>query len=338
MADWSQPTLSSTYASFLSLMQARDNDAVTQMQGGAGTNLPDKAIRWNPATFRWESWSASAGTWSPWTVNLAVATVTLGQDPTSALQAATKQYVDTSIANAASPVPVPSAANAGSFIQINSGGTAYQLLTGAQLLSTIGAQPAGNYQPAGSYAASGANGDITSLTGLTTALSIAQGGTGATTAAAARAALGALGTGDTAYNAARLQTSAGTSTWNWSGQGGQPPWLWGSSDGITMDVWNPSNFSVNYANSAGSANTANYATSAGSVSSIPSTNLGVGTYAWLYYNTSSGGLSSGQQISGSNLQVQLSNGGYNYTVSGTWQCMGGVGINSTQGALFLRIA
>lgn len=39
----------------------------------------------------------------------------------------------------------------------------------------------------------------------------------------------------------------------WSGQGGQPPWLWGSSDGTNMYVYNPSNFSVNYANSAGSA-------------------------------------------------------------------------------------
>lgn len=39
-------------------------------------------------------------------------------------------------------------------------------------------------------ATSGANSDIISLTGLTTALSIAQGGTGATTAAGARAALG----------------------------------------------------------------------------------------------------------------------------------------------------
>jgi hypothetical protein len=38
-------------------------------------------------------------------------------------------------------------------------------------------------------AASGANADITSMTGLTTALSVAQGGTGATTAAAARTAL-----------------------------------------------------------------------------------------------------------------------------------------------------
>lgn len=39
-------------------------------------------------------------------------------------------------------------------------------------------------------AARGVNGDITSITGLTTALSIAQGGTGAKTAAAARTALG----------------------------------------------------------------------------------------------------------------------------------------------------
>lgn len=43
-----------------------------------------------------------------------------------------------------------------------------------------------------SKAASGANSDITSLNGLTTALSIAQGGTGATTASAALAALGCI--------------------------------------------------------------------------------------------------------------------------------------------------
>lgn len=48
----------------------------------------------------------------------------------------------------------------------------------------------GVYQPAGSYAASGANSDITSLPGLTTPLSVAQGGTGATTASNARTALG----------------------------------------------------------------------------------------------------------------------------------------------------
>ena len=48
----------------------------------------------------------------------------------------------------------------------------------------------------------------------------------------------------------------------WSGQSGQPSWLWGSNNGTDFYVWNPSNFSVNYASSAGSASTAGYATEA----------------------------------------------------------------------------
>ena len=52
-------------------------------------------------------------------------------------------------------------------------------------------------------------------------------------------------------------------TFNWSGQGGQPTWLWGSNDGTNIYVWNPSNFNVNYATSAGSATSA---TTAGSCS------------------------------------------------------------------------
>jgi hypothetical protein len=42
---------------------------------------------------------------------------------------------------------------------------------------------------------------------------------------------------------------------NWSGQGGQPQWLWGGNDGNNMYVYNPSNFNVNYANGAGNADT-----------------------------------------------------------------------------------
>ena len=48
-------------------------------------------------------------------------------------------------------------------------------------------------------------------------------------------------------------------TFSYSGQSGQPTWVWGSNDaggGNNNYVWNPSNFSVNYANSAGSATTA----------------------------------------------------------------------------------
>lgn len=42
----------------------------------------------------------------------------------------------------------------------------------------------------------------------------------------------------------------------WAGQSGQPSWLWGGNgDGTAYQVWNPANFNVNYANSAGNANT-----------------------------------------------------------------------------------
>jgi hypothetical protein len=42
-------------------------------------------------------------------------------------------------------------------------------------------------------------------------------------------------------------------TFNWAGKGGQPTWLWGGENGEDMYVYNPSNFSVNYAASAGNA-------------------------------------------------------------------------------------
>ena len=42
-------------------------------------------------------------------------------------------------------------------------------------------------------------------------------------------------------------------TFNWAGKTGQPSWLWGGENGEDMYVYNPSNFSVNYAESAGNA-------------------------------------------------------------------------------------
>ena len=55
----------------------------------------------------------------------------------------------------------------------------------------------------------------------------------------------------TATNAEYLGNDAAYMRMHWNGQGGQPTWLWGGNDASNMYVWNPSNFSVNYANSAG---------------------------------------------------------------------------------------
>jgi hypothetical protein len=66
--------------------------------------------------------------------------------------------------------------------------------------------------------------------------------------------LGNYGNWITTDGRAYPRRSDGTSiNFYWDGQGGQPTWLWGSNNGVDFYVWNPSNFSVNYATSAGSA-------------------------------------------------------------------------------------
>ena len=59
-----------------------------------------------------------------------------------------------------------------------------------------------------------------------------------------------------AVKASTLSQGGGTGTamtFNWSGQAGQPTWLWGGNDGVNMYVYNPSNFNVNYAATSGTA-------------------------------------------------------------------------------------
>lgn len=65
-----------------------------------------------------------------------------------------------------------------------------------------------------------------------------------------------LGTVLAANNAAHLGRNGNAGypmTFNWAGRTGQPSWLWGGENGEDMYVYNPSNFSVNYAASAGNA-------------------------------------------------------------------------------------
>ncbi|MBK1711299.1 gp53-like domain-containing protein [Rubrivivax gelatinosus] len=59
------------------------------------------------------------------------------------------------------------------------------------------------------------------------------------------------GYADSADRAAPRRSDGGAINFNWSGQSGQPPWVWGGSDGKEMYVYSPSNFSVAYASSSG---------------------------------------------------------------------------------------
>lgn len=68
--------------------------------------------------------------------------------------------------------------------------------------------------------------------------------------------------------------------WNWASQTGQPSYVWGGSDGTNMYAYNPSNFSVNYAATAGNAN---YATTAGSAPA----NGGTSAAVTINYNNNS---------------------------------------------------
>lgn len=65
---------------------------------------------------------------------------------------------------------------------------------------------------------------------------------------------GNAGSADRAARLGRNGNAGYPMTFNWAGKGGQPTWLWGGENGEDMYVYNPSNFSVNYAASAGSVN------------------------------------------------------------------------------------
>lgn len=60
MADWSKPTLTSTYTNFLSETTGRDVDCAVQFSTGTPTNVPTGAIKWDGTLKRWQQWSGTA--------------------------------------------------------------------------------------------------------------------------------------------------------------------------------------------------------------------------------------------------------------------------------------
>lgn len=87
-------------------------------------------------------------------------------------------------------------------------------------------------------------------------------------------------------------TSAGTTyisgnhvTWNWNGQEGQPEWLWGGNEATRtqMYVYNPANFSVNFASTARQTTAVPNVAFVGRDGAIP--NGGTWLYVYLPYDS-----------------------------------------------------
>lgn len=111
------------------------------------------------------------------------------------------------------------------------------------------------------------------------------------------------GNASTATTAAKLGRDGNTGvpmTFNWSGKNGQPTWLWGGNDGSNMYIYNPSNFSVNYAKSAGT-------------SSSCSGNASTASKLATARNIALGGLSSGSANFDGSGNVTINDWGYGVT-------------------------
>ena len=59
-ANWSNPTLTSTYTNFVSEVKNRDEDLALQFDGTTSTNLITNTIRWDSSANRWKKWNGSA--------------------------------------------------------------------------------------------------------------------------------------------------------------------------------------------------------------------------------------------------------------------------------------
>lgn len=144
-------------------------------------------------------------------------------------------------------------------VENKSSATIRSEITSANVTAALGFTPYNNTNPSG-YLSSITSAQVTAALGYTPPQ---PNGTGAS---------GTWGINITGRGYPYRSDGTGIN-FNWSGQSGQPSWLWGSNDGVNMYVYNPSNFSVNYAVTAGSASYASsaaYASSAGNggVSSV----------------------------------------------------------------------
>lgn len=366
MADHLKPTITSIYSDFVAEMDARFDDLAVGLDPSAttATNVTTNAIRWISTSNKWQKYNGS--TWSDlsslYSINISgnAGTVTNGvytngsySNPTWITALAGSKITGDIAGNSSTATALATARN------IN--GVAFN---GTAAIS-VNLNNSVIFNNTGTGGASGAS--FNGGNGLTVSYNTI--GAPSTTGVDASGTWGINISGNAATVTNGVYNNSGTYSinitgrayprrsdgsdlnFNWSGQSGQPPWLWGGSDGNEMYVYNPSNFNVNYANSAG---TTNYATNAGNASTVSSVSTSqvlnataaasagaVGTYALAMLVSGPSTAVFNSTTSGSNLRnsaAGLVGGGG--ALSGTWRCMGlsAQAADSTGVTLWLRIS
>lgn len=309
-ADWSQPTLTTAYATFLSALLARDVDSTTMFQGtGTSTNIPDKAVRWNPTNSQFEVYSSSGGTWSQlWSGGINVPSATVANAPTAAGHATRKDYVDAGDAAAkAASVPLAGGTMGGALtlayaspsLTLNAAAAGqqgmYALQTagvmrwrfGKNLDAESGSNVGSSFAINGYSDAGALIGTVLSIARATGVCSLMARPTWAgytpwdsnnlTKVSQLSNDVGYITTGGVSDSALAIRNggnAGGTRmVFNWAGQGGQPSWLLGSNDGANFYAYNPAVFSVAYAASAGAVNGVTNPANTATTWGTPSTSL-----------------------------------------------------------------
>lgn len=237
----------------------------------------------NDSTYAINTWNSTSSTWVPPVLNYLKFPNT---DGTSGQVLSTNALGQLSFVNRVSTISVSSANGL-------SGSVSNPTTTPSITLST---SVSGMVKANGTaFSAATAGTDYSQGTSsLTTGILKSTTGTGALSIAVAadfptlnQNTTGNSATSTLASKSSTLAQNGGSGaamTFSYSGTGGQPTWLWGTNDGISMTVYNPTNFTVANSNALGNSITA----AGGTFSSNLGTNAAMYTQAGMYWNAATG--------------------------------------------------